>query len=104
MYLNPEMIILDEATSALDRETEEKIIDSLFNLNKDKTIIIVTHKLDTIKECNKIYKIEDCTTAALLSLNPRHMRHVTGLFVDHKQILVFLKPWSHPTSTSVPLV
>ena len=61
MYLNPEMIILDEATSALDRETEEKIMDTIFNLNKDKTIIIVTHKLDTIKECDKIYKIEDCT-------------------------------------------
>ncbi|MBD3231363.1 ATP-binding cassette domain-containing protein [Candidatus Dependentiae bacterium] len=58
LYSDPEILILDEATSALDHETESKIMDEIYNLNRDKTLIIVAHRLTTIQRCEAIYKIE----------------------------------------------
>jgi len=58
MYKNSEVYILDESTSALDAKTEEKIIKSISSLSKDKTIIMVAHRTSTLKNCNKIYKLE----------------------------------------------
>ncbi len=55
----PKLLILDEATSALDTQTEEAIGRSIKNLNGKSTIIIVAHRLSTIKNANKIYYI-DC--------------------------------------------
>ena len=57
LYKNSDLLILDEATNALDRETENKIIKSIMKL--DKTVIIVTHRLDITKELNKIYFIKN---------------------------------------------
>ena len=59
LYENPDIIILDEATAALDNETESEIIDSLNVLKGEKTIIIVAHRLTTIENCNKVYKVEN---------------------------------------------
>jgi len=58
VYDNPDILVLDEATSALDNETEAKIMDEIYNINKDKTLIIIAHRLTTIKRCDKIYRIE----------------------------------------------
>lgn len=59
LYSDPEILVLDEATSALDNETEAKIMDEIYNLNDDKTILVVAHRLSTIQRCDKIYKIEN---------------------------------------------
>ncbi|MFH1461707.1 MAG: ABC transporter ATP-binding protein [bacterium] len=59
LYSDPEVLILDEATSALDHGTESKIMDEIYNLNKDKTLIIIAHRLSTIARCDKIYKIDN---------------------------------------------
>ncbi len=69
MYKNSEMYILDEATSALDTKTEEKIIKSISSLSKDKTIIMVAHRTSTLKNCNKIYKLESNQILDLGSYN-----------------------------------
>lgn len=53
---NPEIIILDEATSGLDTFTESKIIDTINKFKK--TIIIVSHRINTLKFCDKVYSIE----------------------------------------------
>ena len=53
------VIIFDEATSALDNENQNKIVDVLENLKKDKTIIIVAHRLSTIVGADKIYMIDN---------------------------------------------
>lgn len=53
-YKNPEILFMDEATSALDSKTEKNIFLNLDELKKDKTIIIITHRLSTIKEADKI--------------------------------------------------
>lgn len=57
LYNKPEILILDEATSALDLETEEKILNVLQNLKSQCSIIIVSHKKNTLKICDKIIEL-----------------------------------------------
>ena len=57
LYKSREILVLDEATSALDELTETKIIDKLLKTNKNLTIIMVTHRLNSLKNCNRIFKI-----------------------------------------------
>lgn len=59
LYYDPEILILDEATSALDNKTEEGIMEAIEFLKGKKTLIIVAHRLTTIKQCNYIYEIKD---------------------------------------------
>jgi ATP-binding cassette, subfamily B, bacterial PglK len=58
LYNDPQVIIFDEATSALDNETEELVMDSINDLKGHKTIIMVAHRLSTLKKCDKIFKLE----------------------------------------------
>lgn len=58
LYNNPDILILDEATSALDNETEEKIMDEIYKVSFDKTLIIIAHRLSTLNRCEKIYRLE----------------------------------------------
>lgn len=58
LYQNTSIILLDEATSALDGLTEQFISDSLINFGHQKTIIIATHQLKTVKKCDIIYLID----------------------------------------------
>jgi ATP-binding cassette subfamily B protein len=51
---NPDLIILDEATSYIDSETEHRIQEALFNLIKNRTSIIVAHRLSTVRHANRI--------------------------------------------------
>ena len=54
IYLDKSVIFFDEATSALDSKTEKKVISGINSLSNLKTLVIVTHRLSTIKNCNKI--------------------------------------------------
>ena len=58
IYNNPDVLILDEATSALDTNTEKKLFENLKKKENIKTIIIVSHRIETLKECDTIYFIE----------------------------------------------
>ena len=58
LYHNPKVLILDEATSALDNLTEKAVMDAIDNLSKKITIILIAHRLSTVKKCNKIYLLE----------------------------------------------
>ena len=51
-------MILDEATSALDNLTEKAVMDAVNNLNKNTTIILIAHRLGTVKKCDKIFLLE----------------------------------------------
>jgi ABC-type bacteriocin/lantibiotic exporter with double-glycine peptidase domain len=53
LYGDPEIIILDEATSALDVSTEKKIMNEIYDICKDKTLIVIAHRVSTTDECNK---------------------------------------------------
>ena len=58
LYGNPQILILDEATSALDNQTEKFVMDAINNLNKHITIIIVAHRLTTVKNCDTIFLLD----------------------------------------------
>ena len=59
LYHNPKVLILDEATSALDDQTEKAVMDAIGNLSKDITIILIAHRLNTVKNCDIIFKLEN---------------------------------------------
>jgi len=59
LYDNPEILVLDEATSALDNETEAKIMDEIYEISEDKTLIIIAHRLSTIERCEMVYRLEN---------------------------------------------
>jgi len=59
LYKNFDMIIFDESTNALDSVTEDKIVSALDKLTPEKTLVIITHKLSTIKNCDLIYEFKD---------------------------------------------
>lgn len=57
LYNDPEILILDEATAALDTETETAVMESIEKLQGKKTLIIIAHRLTTIRKCDAIYEI-----------------------------------------------
>jgi ABC-type multidrug transport system fused ATPase/permease subunit len=58
LYRDPEILILDEATSSLDQSTEKAIVESISFLKRKKTLIIITHRLSTVKNCDKIFCVD----------------------------------------------
>ena len=59
IYHDPSIVIFDEATSALDKLTEQKILESINKLKGDKTMFIISHDYNTLKICDKVFKIEN---------------------------------------------
>tara|TARA_Y100000996_G_scaffold342128_1_gene279568 strand:- start:6385 stop:8163 length:1779 start_codon:yes stop_codon:yes gene_type:complete len=59
LYKKANIIIFDEATSALDNETEEIVMETIRNLGNDLTLIIVAHRLTTLKDCTKIIELQN---------------------------------------------
>ncbi len=59
LYNQPNVLVLDEATSSLDKKTERKIMANIYEMMKDKTLIIVTHRIDVIKNCDLIIVMKD---------------------------------------------
>ena len=53
------MLVLDEATSSLDGNTEDNVMTAINNLQSNVTIIIIAHRLETLKKCNKIFMLEN---------------------------------------------
>jgi ABC-type multidrug transport system fused ATPase/permease subunit len=58
LYRNPEVLIFDEATSALDNETEEKLMETIRAVSKNRTVIMIAHRLTTLKDCDRIIVME----------------------------------------------
>ena len=55
LYRDPDVLFFDEATSALDNTTERAVMEAIHNLSGAKTIILVAHRLTTVRPCNTIY-------------------------------------------------
>lgn len=58
LYNGPQVLVLDEATSALDSVTEEAVMDAVHNLGGKTTIILIAHRLTTVRECDYIFILE----------------------------------------------
>jgi ABC-type bacteriocin/lantibiotic exporter with double-glycine peptidase domain len=61
LYYKPKLLILDEATSALDNKTEQSVMEAINKLREDITVLIIAHRLNTLKNCDKIIELENGT-------------------------------------------
>ena len=58
LYRNPQVLILDEATSALDTLTEQAVMDAVHNLGNKITIVLIAHRLSTVRQCDQIFMLD----------------------------------------------
>jgi len=58
LYKQAQVLVFDEATSALDYETEEAVMKSIENLNPELTVLIISHRVSTLKNCDEIIELE----------------------------------------------
>ncbi len=61
LYGDPQVLILDEATSALDNDTEKEVMNAIDSLHGTRTLIVIAHRLTTIRKCDKIYEVGNGT-------------------------------------------
>lgn len=59
LYRNPQVLILDEATSAMDVHTQERVMDVVAECMKGCTVLMITHRAETLKYCNKILTLPE---------------------------------------------
>ena len=59
LYKQSDVIVFDEATSALDEVTEKSLMDAIALLNTSLTILIVAHRVSTLKQCDQIVELEN---------------------------------------------
>ena len=59
LYKQAQLLVFDEATSALDNDTEAAVMDAVQGLSPDLTVILITHRLSTVAQCNRIIEIVD---------------------------------------------
>ncbi|HEY8276777.1 MAG TPA: ATP-binding cassette domain-containing protein, partial [Methyloceanibacter sp.] len=58
LYHDPDVLVMDEATSALDSLTEKALMEAIRNLAHRKTILLVAHRLSTVRACDQIFLLE----------------------------------------------
>ncbi len=58
LYDNPEILVLDEATSALDSQTEENIMNEIYAVAQDKTLLVIAHRLSTTEKCERVIEVK----------------------------------------------
>jgi len=83
LYNNPQVLILDEATSALDNITEQAVMDAVHNLGRKITIVLIAHRLSTVRECDQIFimqkgRILEHGSYEELQKNSQSFREMTG--------------------------
>jgi ATP-binding cassette subfamily B protein/ATP-binding cassette subfamily C protein len=59
LFSDPEILVLDEATSSLDNTTESEIMNEVYGISGDKTLIVIAHRLSTVEQCDRRIRIED---------------------------------------------
>jgi ABC-type multidrug transport system fused ATPase/permease subunit len=77
LYHDPEVLVLDEATSALDNRTERVVLEALERLGEKKTLVVIAHRLTTVRNCDQVCLVEDGEVVArgsfeeLVATSPR---------------------------------
>ena len=57
LYRNPSVLVLDEATSSLDHQTEQEVMKAVDAMHGDKTMIIISHRLSTVENCDHLLRL-----------------------------------------------
>ena len=76
LYKQTNVIIFDEATSALDAKTEKAVMSSIESLSDDLTVLIIAHRITTLKNCSKIVQLSNgrvsriCSYQEMIDINP----------------------------------
>lgn len=83
-YRDSEIIIFDEATSALDNETEDKIMEHIKIFHKKKTILMVAHRLTTLRYCDKIIELENGKIKSISSYSEMIINKTEGIKHERK--------------------
>tara|TARA_B100000886_G_C20425154_1_gene493585 strand:+ start:3423 stop:5216 length:1794 start_codon:yes stop_codon:yes gene_type:complete len=85
LYHNPNLLILDEATSSLDNLTEQDVMNAVNNMDKDLTVIMIAHRLSTVRGCDRIVILENGqikhqgTFQELIKMNDYFRKATSGL-------------------------
>jgi ATP-binding cassette subfamily B protein/ATP-binding cassette subfamily C protein len=67
LYGDPDVLVLDEATSSLDNETEAKIMDEIYDVSGNKTLLVIAHRLTTVDRCDRQIRIDNgCIAESVL--------------------------------------
>ncbi len=87
LAIDPQILILDDSFSAIDTETEEEILRNLLEFTRDKTTIIISHRISTVKNADRIYFLENGSIAE--EGNHNELIELNGLYADlyKKQLL-----------------
>jgi len=64
LYTDPAVLVLDEATSALDNRTEQAVMEAVYTASQDRTLIVIAHRLSTVRQCRKVVLLEEGRIAA----------------------------------------
>jgi ATP-binding cassette, subfamily B, bacterial PglK len=59
VYKDPSILVLDEATSALDNVTEREVMDAIDRVGQEKTVILIAHRLSTVRACDRIFLLDN---------------------------------------------
>jgi ABC-type transport system involved in Fe-S cluster assembly fused permease/ATPase subunit len=86
---NPSIVVLDEATSALDTLTENSVQDALDRLGSDRTVLVIAHRLGTIKGADNIIVLGDGIVAEEVSMANINYVFAKGTISHHKLSLDF---------------
>jgi ATP-binding cassette, subfamily B, bacterial PglK len=86
LYHNPNVLVMDEATAALDNTTEQEFIKALDRLTGEKTLIIIAHRLTTIKKCDHIYLLESGQVTAAGTYS--ELLESSKIFREMAQVLI----------------
>jgi len=89
LYHGPEVLVFDEATSALDNQTEQEVLQAIEELHGEKTLLIIAHRLSTVRACDRIVflrqgHIAGCGSFAELMANNVDFRAMISLAVAHE--------------------
>ena len=85
LYTNPSMLIMDEATSALDTLTENAVMEAVHRIAGQKTIVMIAHRLSTVRDCDRIFFMRGGRVAAsgtfdeLVSVEPDFQKMAAGM-------------------------
>ena len=79
LYFNPKVLVLDEATNELDVHTEEMIFNNIREKNPDMTILMITHRLTSLKLCNEVLLLNKSKISRLEINNEDHLKKINNL-------------------------